>query len=86
MTIYNSLTLTPTKTTRYSPPSMTPFNEFSQTYRERVNQMLSEKLKQGRHYEQHLNDAMAYSLLSGGKRVRPLLAYAAALAIGKCTA
>lgn len=65
---------------------MTSFNEFSQTYRERVNHLLSKKLKQSRHYEQKLNDAMAYSLLSGGKRVRPLLVYAAALALGKCTA
>ncbi len=64
---------------------MTPFNQFSQTYRERVNYTLGEKLKQSEHYESRLGEAMSYSLLGGGKRVRPLLVYAAALAIGKCT-
>ncbi len=64
---------------------MTPFNQFCQVYRERVNQTLHEKLKHNEHHDKRLSEAMSYSLLGGGKRVRPLLVYGAALAVGECT-
>lgn len=56
------------------------FNQFAQACRQRVDTALD-------HYFPTLDDptrlraAMRYSLFNGGKRVRPILAYAAALAI-----
>jgi len=64
---------------------MTSFNAFSQQYRERVNQCLMTRLNNAGQCEPRLIEAMKYSLLGGGKRVRPLLVYGAALAVGKCS-
>jgi geranylgeranyl pyrophosphate synthase len=64
---------------------MSSFNEFSRQYCQRVNQALIERFDNADKYEPRLIEAMQYSLLSGGKRVRPLLVYAAALAVGRCT-
>lgn len=64
---------------------MSPFDKFFQQYRQQVNQVLTNKLEHTYDYEPHLLEAMKYSLLNGGKRVRPLLVYGSALAIDKCT-
>jgi geranylgeranyl pyrophosphate synthase len=43
------------------------------------------RFNDGGQFEPRLLEAMKYSLLSGGKRVRPLLVYASALAVDRCT-
>lgn len=48
----------------------------------RIEQALSNSLQQLEHSDAQLLQAMQYSLLSGGKRIRPVLAYASAQAIG----
>jgi farnesyl diphosphate synthase/geranylgeranyl diphosphate synthase type II len=57
-------------------------NDLSQYARRRVDDYLVQHLAQ---YEPaaHLQNAMAYSLFNGGKRVRPMLTYAAASLFGK---
>ncbi|QUX94784.1 (2E,6E)-farnesyl diphosphate synthase [Marinomonas sp. CT5] len=57
-------------------------DDFSQYARRRVDDYLSQNLSQ---YEPatNLQDAMAYSLFNGGKRVRPMLTYAAASLFGE---
>ncbi len=64
---------------------MPSFNEFNQQYREHVNLALMRRFNDGGQFEPRLLEAMKYSLLSGGKRVRPLLVYASALAVDQCT-
>lgn len=56
------------------------FNEFTRQCRARVDRALDCYLPVGDDPTQ-LRAAMRYSLFNGGKRVRPILAYAAALAI-----
>jgi farnesyl diphosphate synthase/geranylgeranyl diphosphate synthase type II len=56
------------------------FNQFSQQCRARVDSALDLYLPAGEDPTQ-LRAAMRYSLFNGGKRVRPTLAYAAALAV-----
>ena len=56
------------------------FNEFTRQCRARVDSALEHCLPIGEDPTQ-LRTAMRYSLFNGGKRVRPILAYAAALAI-----
>ncbi|MFO1367698.1 MAG: farnesyl diphosphate synthase [Marinagarivorans sp.] len=51
-----------------------------------VNQWLADALPSAVPGSQHLIDAMGYSLLLGGKRVRPILTLAAAQACGGATA
>lgn len=48
---------------------------------QRANRALTATLKKETHSDQALLAAMRYSLLSGGKRIRPVLAYASAQAI-----
>lgn len=55
---------------------------FLNTCRERVDQALEQQLTSYTAY-QKLQDAMRYSLFNGGKRVRPILAYASAQAMGQ---
>lgn len=64
---------------------MLPFSEFSQRHCERVEQALITRFNDADQFEPRLLDAMKYSLLSSGKRVRPLLVYASALAVDQCT-
>ena len=64
---------------------MPSFNEFNQQYREHVNLALMARFNDGGQSEPRLLEAMKYSLLSGGKRVRPLLVYASALAVDPFT-
>ncbi|MCB5160909.1 polyprenyl synthetase family protein [Marinomonas algarum] len=57
-------------------------DDFSLYARSRVDNYLTQSL---RNYEPatHLQSAMAYSLFNGGKRVRPMLTYAAAALFGE---
>jgi geranylgeranyl pyrophosphate synthase len=57
-------------------------DDFSQYARHRVDDYLTQNLGQ---YQpaRHLQDAMTYSLFNGGKRVRPMLAYASASLFGE---
>jgi geranylgeranyl diphosphate synthase type II len=50
--------------------------------RARVNERLEEYLELGHHCPDQLREAMAYSLLAGGKRLRPILVLLAAEACG----
>ncbi len=52
-------------------------------YQNRINGFLQQQLDQYRTEATKLKSSMSYSLLSGGKRIRPLLAYATAESI-KC--
>ncbi len=49
-----------------------------QSYQKRINRFLDTSLHQSSSGESLLKQAMGYSLLSGGKRIRPLLVYATA--------
>lgn len=56
------------------------FSEFAQSCRSRVEQQLDTSFTE-EDDPTRLRSAMRYSLFNGGKRVRPILAYASALAI-----
>lgn len=56
------------------------FSQFAHSCRQRVDSLLNHHLPEQNDPTQLLT-AMRYSLLNGGKRVRPILAYASALAI-----
>lgn len=58
---------------------------FMEAYQQRVNHCLQQTLKRYTSADPKLQEAMAYSLLSNGKRIRPLLVYGAALAINDDT-
>ncbi len=66
---------------------LSSLKEFLAHYQSRTNELLDTLLSQQypAPYPNHLYDAMRYSLLSGGKRIRPILAYAAAHAVGHVT-
>ncbi|MFK7885305.1 MAG: polyprenyl synthetase family protein [Gammaproteobacteria bacterium] len=59
-----------------------PFSTRAPDYRERVNSVLARVLPTPDQFPETLNDAMRYSVLGGGKRVRPLLAYATGEVLG----
>lgn len=59
--------------------------QFLEQYREHTNSLLDKRLNTLQHYNTDLIEAMRYSLLLGGKRVRPVLVYAAAHATGGIT-
>jgi farnesyl diphosphate synthase len=52
------------------------FAERLQDYRDRVDNALQEVLENSADTPQRLREAMEYSVLGGGKRIRPLLVYA----------
>jgi farnesyl diphosphate synthase/geranylgeranyl diphosphate synthase type II len=62
---------------------MQAFEQFVSQYRKHIDQQLKHYFSQRAPQHQGLQDAMTYSLLNGGKRVRPLLCYASALAIAE---
>ena len=66
--------------TQASPVSDFSFKDFARICHERVDAALEQFLPLGDDPTQ-LREAMRYSLFNGGKRVRPTLAYASALAI-----
>jgi farnesyl diphosphate synthase len=57
---------------------MTDFSAWVQACQTRVENVLAERLPSARIAPQRLHEAMRYAVLGGGKRVRPLLAFAAA--------
>ncbi len=62
---------------------MTPaLTSFLEHYTRRVNQQLVQNLPPAPAGGEHLLAAMNYSLLNGGKRIRPILAYASAEVVG----
>ncbi len=64
--------------------SNTSFSSFLQNCQQRVNQTLDDLLpKTEEDTTGQLFSAMRYSVLNGGKRIRPVLTYAAAQAIGE---
>lgn len=55
---------------------------FLQDSQTRIDRAIDSILAQVAHSETTLIEAMRYSLLNGGKRIRPVLVYASALAVG----
>lgn len=55
---------------------------YSETYRTRINQALEHRLSDALKEAPSLHAAMRYSVLGGGKRIRPALCMGAALAVG----
>jgi geranylgeranyl diphosphate synthase type II len=51
--------------------------------REQVDRALEENLPPSRQWPERLNEAVRYSIFAGGKRLRPILALAAAEALGQ---
>jgi farnesyl diphosphate synthase len=58
------------------------FSQRLDQYRSRVDRKLAEALRGEHDVPERLLDAMRYSVLGGGKRVRPLLVYASGEAVG----
>ncbi len=58
------------------------FKERIERYTGRVNGCLDEALPPGSTSPRRLHEAMRYAVMNGGKRVRPLLAYAAGECVG----
>ncbi|MCH8059033.1 MAG: polyprenyl synthetase family protein [Proteobacteria bacterium] len=72
---------------RYSTPAAAAeadlpaqFSERIDDYIERIGQQLDAVLPPAKHGPEQLHEAMRYAVLNGGKRIRPLLVYAA----GEC--
>ncbi|MCP5350986.1 MAG: (2E,6E)-farnesyl diphosphate synthase [Oceanospirillaceae bacterium] len=61
---------------------MHSFNEYLASCQQRIDQQLTQAVTFPDNGATRLHQAMAYSLFNGGKRVRPLLVYAAAHAMG----
>jgi len=51
--------------------------EWSRHYRSRANQALDQRLPAADLHPGDLHQAMRYAVLGGGKRIRPVLVYAA---------
>jgi len=60
-----------------------PLQTFIDPLRERVNQLLETWTLAADSVAPRITEAMQYSLLNGGKRIRPVLCYAAAKAVGE---
>ncbi len=61
---------------------MTDFSAWTQACQARMESVLADWLPSARIAPQRLHEAMRYAVLGGGKRVRPLLAFAAAEVTG----
>ena len=61
--------------------SLHKYEKKTQAYQQRINSFLSGFLNQNYKDQSLLLKALSYSLLSGGKRIRPLLSYATAEAL-----
>ena len=57
---------------------MTPFREKTSGYIEEINNYLESCLPDNHIPPKNLHQAMNYSVMNGGKRIRPLLTFAAA--------
>ncbi|PAU85741.1 (2E,6E)-farnesyl diphosphate synthase [Pseudomonas sp. WN033] len=60
---------------------MSDFNQYLSTCQQRINSFLTDQLNNDQARLERLFSAMRYSVTIGGKRVRPLLAYAACEAL-----
>ncbi|RBW49466.1 (2E,6E)-farnesyl diphosphate synthase [Marinobacter sp. F3R11] len=60
-----------------------PAMDFLETCRARVDAELSRRIESGSSASERLQEAMRYSVLGGGKRIRPALSLAAARALGQ---
>ena len=69
------------KTEQQKPP-METFKEFMLRCQQRVETTLDRTLPLATNIPQSLHEAMRYSSLEGGKRVRPMLVYASGQAVG----
>ncbi|MEM7083282.1 MAG: farnesyl diphosphate synthase [Pseudomonadota bacterium] len=56
--------------------AVSPFASRVDHFRSRIDRYLDEVIPNGATFPEHLHKAMRYSVLGGGKRVRPLLTYA----------
>ena len=61
------------------------FSGFVDTSRLRIESVLETCLQEVSTHDSDLSAAMAYATLNGGKRIRPLLTYAATYAVGEIT-
>lgn len=59
-----------------------PFSDFLLLCQQRINQQLDHLLPVTKDSTSPLSSALRYSVLNGGKRIRPVLSYAAAEALG----
>lgn len=59
-----------------------PLQELLKRYQSRVEQALEQRLPTADTTPDHLHQAMRYSTLDGGKRIRPILLYATGQALG----
>ncbi|MCU7958964.1 MAG: (2E,6E)-farnesyl diphosphate synthase [gamma proteobacterium symbiont of Bathyaustriella thionipta] len=64
------------------PTRPTTLNSFTDICRQRVTDILERTLSQAAVVPQNLHQAMRYSVLNGGKRIRPVLTYATGRALG----
>ncbi len=58
------------------------FEDLAESYRSRVDQALDKWLPNANLHPERLHQAMRYSVMAPGKRVRPILVYATATALG----
>lgn len=58
------------------------FSDYRQARYDRIQQQLEQALPRKTEQPMHLHTAMRYAVLNGGKRLRPLLVYAAGEALG----
>ena len=63
-------------------PSVVPFEEWSRERQERIEEVLADALPTPDGPAGRLHEAMRYAVLGGGKRMRPLLVYAAGELVG----
>jgi len=61
---------------------MSDLNQFFLQCQSRIEQALEQRLPHANHHPTQLHQAMRYSVLGGGKRVRPMLYYSTAQALG----
>lgn len=66
-------------------PQSFDFKNYLDEKRQQVNQWLTDYIKQRFDNRRQICQAMAYSLMAGGKRLRPILCMAAAEAVGETT-
>jgi farnesyl diphosphate synthase len=59
-----------------------PFSQRLRTYRERVYAALDARMPASNAEPRHLHEAMRYSVLNGGKRIRAVLVYGTGQAVG----
>ena len=69
---------------RFDPTTIEALEEALPRLRERAERALEAALPSGGSHPARLHEAMRYSVLGGGKRMRPVLVYATGRALGYC--